>query len=108
MTTGAQDICAAVCSALGELPFLTVYSAPNRSGIVSFKHSRIPSEEVAALLDGRFDIAVRGGLHCAPLAHRALGTFPDGLVRASFSPFQGKREANALLSAMRKICSTSA
>ena len=63
----------------------------------------MPSEEVAAILSDPFDIAVRGGLHCAPLAHEALGTLKDGLVRASFAPSQGMREANALLHALKEI-----
>lgn len=92
------------CSeALRKMPRYKAYFAPNRCGIASFAHESIPSEELAGILSERFDIAVRGGLHCAPLIHRALGTFPDGLVRASFSPFQSRREADALLSALRKI-----
>jgi selenocysteine lyase/cysteine desulfurase len=39
--------------------------------------------ELAAVLDERFDIAVRAGLHCAPYAHKHLGTFPEGIVRFS-------------------------
>ena len=58
---------------------------------------------MATALSERFDIAVRGGLHCAPLAHRALGTAPQGLVRASFSPFQSLQEARALIQALRAI-----
>ena len=81
----------------------SVLSAPNASGVVSFTHARLPSETVAALLSERFRIAVRGGLHCAPLAHKALGTFPDGAVRASFSPMQGMREVRALADALRAI-----
>ena len=38
---------------------------------------------VADVLDQRFGIATRAGLHCAPLAHRTLGTFPEGTVRVS-------------------------
>ena len=53
-----------------------------------------------------YNIAVRGGLHCAPLAHKALQTFPAGLVRASFSPEQGMREVHALLSALRAVAKT--
>ncbi len=84
---------------LGYVP----YSRPNRSGIVSFRHRALDSEEVAGILSERFDIAVRGGLHCAPLAHKALGTFPSGLVRASFSSKQTMREGKALLAALGKI-----
>ncbi len=93
----------ALCSAAREIPSCEVFSPPNACGIFSFRHRSLSSEEVAEIFSERFDIAVRGGLHCAPLAHKALGTLPDGLVRASFSVYQGKREANALLSAMKRI-----
>ncbi len=43
--------------------------------------------DVAAALDSSFGIAVRSGLHCAPLAHRTIGTFPRGTVRLSPGPF---------------------
>ena len=79
------------------------YSKPNPCGIAAFRHEKYDSEEVATMLSERFDIAVRGGLHCAPLAHRALGTFPAGLVRASFSAFQGMREVRALLGALARL-----
>lgn len=93
----------ALLSALSAMPHYRAYSEPNGCGIVAFAHDILPSEEVAGILSDRFDIAVRGGLHCAPLAHKALGTFPDGLVRASFSPLQSMREVNALVGALRKI-----
>lgn len=80
-----------------------IYSEPNACGIVSFAHKKIASEELAGILSEEYGVAVRGGLHCAPLVHRALGTFPEGLVRVSFSPFQGARELNALVSALRAI-----
>ena len=92
-----------VIAAISALEGFRVYSAPNACGICAFSHARIPSEELAGMLSEREQIAVRGGLHCAPLMHRALGTFPAGLVRASFSPFQGMREANALTEALRRI-----
>lgn len=84
-------------------PRVQIYSSPNPSGIVAFAHREKPSSEVANLLSDRFSIAVRGGLHCAPLMHRALGTEKDGLVRASLSAFNTKEEASALLHAMRRI-----
>lgn len=79
------------------------YFSPNACGIAAFAHEKLPSEEIAQRLSDGFSIAVRGGLHCAPLAHRALGTFPEGLVRASFSPFQGNDEADALADALARI-----
>lgn len=97
------DLTAALTAALEPLRGYTVFSGPNPCGIVSFSRSGMQSEEVAQLLSERYDIAVRGGLHCAPLAHRALGTFPEGLVRVSFSPFQSTREIGALAAALRRI-----
>ncbi len=88
---------------VGAIGAYEIFSPPNHAGIFSFRHKSMSSEEVAGILSERFDIAVRGGLHCAPLAHRAIGTLPDGLVRASFSVFQGMREANALIHALRAI-----
>ncbi len=90
-------------AALSALPGYTPFFRPNPCGIAAFRREGTPSEEVAGELSERFDIAVRGGLHCAPLAHRALGTFPDGLVRASFSPYQTMREVNALVSALKRL-----
>ena len=54
-----------------------------RVGLVSLNVDRFAPAEFAAILDEQFDIAVRSGLHCAPYAHRHLGTFPDGTVRLS-------------------------
>ena len=82
------------------------YSKPNSCGIATFAHSSLPSERIADVLSSRYDIAVRGGLHCAPLMHKALGTEEDGLVRASFSHFNSEREIDVLLSALREISST--
>ena len=53
------------------------------SGSVSFTVEGMNPNDVGAILDQAFDIAVRTGLHCAPLAHRALGSFPGGTVRVS-------------------------
>jgi cysteine desulfurase family protein len=54
-----------------------------RGAVLSFTVQGKDSSAVAFELDQRFDIAVRAGLHCAPRAHRTLGTFPGGTVRMS-------------------------
>jgi cysteine desulfurase/selenocysteine lyase len=54
-----------------------------RVGIVGINLPGFAPAELAAILDERFDIAVRAGLHCAPYAHKHLGTFPQGFVRFS-------------------------
>lgn len=60
---------------------------PERTGIVSLNIEGYSSAEVADELMERFGIATRSGAHCAPLAHKALGTVQQGIVRFSFSPF---------------------
>jgi cysteine desulfurase / selenocysteine lyase len=54
-----------------------------RVGLVGINTAGFSPAELAAILDERYDIAVRAGLHCAPYAHKHLGTFPEGLVRFS-------------------------
>ena len=106
LETSAQTLLkltANLLSALSAMPKYRAYSKPNPCGIVSFAHCGLPSEEVAETLSERFHVAVRGGLHCAPLAHKALGTFPSGLVRASFAPCQSMREVNALVGALKQL-----
>jgi cysteine desulfurase / selenocysteine lyase len=54
-----------------------------RVGLAGINAAGFSPAELAAILDERFDIAVRAGLHCAPYAHKHLGTFPQGFVRLS-------------------------
>ena len=83
---------------LSKIPRSKAYSRPNACGVVSFALEGMQSEEVSALLSERYGIAVRGGLHCAPLAHRALGTEENGLVRVN-----KKWEIGRLLTALSEI-----
>ena len=59
------------------------------------------------ILDESFGIAVRTGLHCAPAAHQAIGTLPEGTVRASFGRFNTCSDVDALLAAVREITTIS-
>ena len=80
-----------------------VYSSPNVSGVVAFSVSDVPSVEIADELSTKFDIAVRGGFHCAPLMHKFLKTEENGLVRASLSVHNKKRELKTLIDAVNYI-----
>ncbi len=88
---------------LQRLPAYIPYSVPNSCGIVAFRHEVSDSETIAETLSERYDIAVRSGLHCAPLMHEALGTHNEGLVRVSFSHFNSEREIDVLLDALTEI-----
>jgi cysteine desulfurase family protein len=71
-----------------------------RVGTLSFRSAALPAAELGAVLDQAFDIAVRPGLHCAPYAHRSLGTFPDGTVRVSPGPFNTDEDIDRLADAL--------
>ncbi len=72
--------------ALKCIPGVVIYGPTNplnRCSLLSFRAAGVDSALLAAELDHGFDIAVRAGLHCAPLAHQTLGTLPDGTLRIS-------------------------
>ena len=89
--------------ALSNMKNYVVYSKPNPCGIVAFKHKVLQSEYLADVLSSKYAVAVRGGLHCAPLMHEALGTLDDGLVRVSFSNYNTEKEINFLITSLEKI-----
>ncbi len=60
-------------------------------------------QDLGAILDTSFDIAVRPGLHCAPYIHQRLGTFPDGTLRLSPGPFNTSEEIETFLGALTEI-----
>ena len=97
-------LCAQVISGLHTLPGITVYrhAAADYAPVVSFAHSRIPSAEIGGALAKR-GFCVRAGIHCAPLAHAALGTAEHGTVRFSPSVMNRPQEAEAFLRAVREI-----
>ncbi len=69
---------------LRGFPGIRLFSPEDRgTGAVSFTIDGINPADAGHVLDEGFDIAVRTGLHCAPLAHRTLGTFPEGTIRVS-------------------------
>ncbi|MFA7403501.1 MAG: aminotransferase class V-fold PLP-dependent enzyme [Pelobacteraceae bacterium] len=72
--------------ALRGIPGVTIHGPEDPSGrcsVLSFTASGVDSAQLAVELDHGFDVSVRAGLHCAPLAHRTLGTLPGGTVRLS-------------------------
>lgn len=75
----------------------------NRVGVVSFSIQGVDSTDVSFILDQVYGIAVRAGLHCAPMAHRTLGTLEEGLIRVSFSIFNTHEEVDQLISALYEI-----
>lgn len=82
---------------------ITCYSKPNRAGIVAFSSNNMDSLEFSDILNKEYDIAVRGGLHCAPKMHEYLNTVNGGLIRASLAVQNSSHEINYFLKAVKKI-----
>ena len=86
-------------SALRENRAIRVYSGDSQTGVVSLLVEGEDCEDTARRLSEQ-GIAVRAGLHCAPLAHHTAGTLDSGTVRISFSCFSTFRDADRLLRAL--------
>ena len=80
---------------LADIPGVEVFSGPEQTGVVSFRVSGWDCEELGEALASR-GIALRAGLHCAPLAHRTAGTLETGTVRFSPSVFNRRQEVDTL------------
>ncbi|TMV47978.1 aminotransferase class V-fold PLP-dependent enzyme [Paenibacillus mesophilus] len=74
-----------------------------KTGIAAFVLDKADSSEVAFILDQSFQIAVRAGYHCTPLAHEAAGTMETGAVRASIGYFTTNTELDDFIGAVREI-----
>lgn len=73
------------------------------SGIIAFIIDGMDSSETADLLDSRYHIAARPGFHCAPLAHKALGTEKTGMVRLSLGYFNTPDEIQYTIDSIKEI-----
>ena len=73
-------------------------------GVFSFTVDGRDAADVAAGLESRYGIMTRVGLHCAPAAHRAIGTFPDGTIRASIGYDTTGEEAEYFLRSLGEMC----
>ena len=94
-------------SGLRNIPNIKIYgdkSGNNSTTCVSININGLDSSETGYYLD-REGIKTRCGLHCSPLAHKTIGTYPNGTVRLSISYFTTKEEINYALSAINKIAS---
>ena len=73
------------------------------TSVLSFTVNGFDSGDLAARLDREYGICVRAGLHCAPAAHRRIGTFPDGTIRVGIGPFNIEADIDALVLAVRRM-----
>jgi len=73
------------------------------TGIASFNIEKFSPSDIARVLSEKYKIMCRVGLHCSPLAHRTIGTFPKGTVRFSFSYFNKVEEIRKAVDALVRI-----
>ncbi len=86
---------------------ITIYgprSAAERAGLVAFNVAGLSSAELGQQLNDDWRVAGRPGLHCSPLSHRAVGTFPDGSYRLSPGYFTTPNAIESVCAAIRQIC----
>ncbi|WP_249414111.1 aminotransferase class V-fold PLP-dependent enzyme [Alteribacter keqinensis] len=93
-----------LADALGKINGVRVFSGKGeRLGVVSFMIEGVDAHETAMILDQHYDIAVRSGVHCAPLSHQYLDTSKSGLVRASAGLYNTKNDIQTLSRAVEEI-----
>lgn len=90
---------------LQRIPRVHAFLSPNagaQAGVLSFCMEGLSPEALAELLSAR-GFALRAGLHCAPFAHKTVGTLPEGTVRLSVSAFNRESEIDQFLSSLHAI-----
>lgn len=105
----ARRLLGRLAPGLAETGRVTLYGwngeAPH-TGVLSFRVDGIDSGELAARLDREHGICVRAGLHCAPAAHRRIGTYPEGTIRVGVGPFNTEADVDALVHAVRSAAAS--
>lgn len=89
-------------AAIDGLEMYTTATSPN-VGVISCNIAGADPNDIGAILDGDYDIAVRIGVHCAPLVHRQLGTINRGAIRFSLGLFTTAGEIDKTVTAMAEI-----
>ena len=75
----------------------------DRNAVVSIQTPEIDMSQEAWQLDNEYGVMTRVGLHCAPNAHKTLGTYPDGTIRFSIGPENTKNELDIAIQGLKKI-----
>ncbi|MBN1289142.1 MAG: aminotransferase class V-fold PLP-dependent enzyme [Actinobacteria bacterium] len=101
-----MELAVMLIKGLEDIPGVTVYGTRDpekRTATVSINLKGAGQNEVGQVLDEDFGIMSRVGLHCAPQAHRTIGTFPDGTVRLSIGYFNSPEDIQKTIRAINAI-----
>lgn len=96
-----MKLCRLLEDGLSDIPKVKLYGCKRRVPIVSFNIGDYSAQAVSGKLSDK-GYALRGGLHCAALAHRTLGTIEQGTVRFSPGAFNSESQVQGLISAVRR------
>lgn len=104
------DLVRVFLDGVSDVDGLTYYGPPgvrNRIGVFSVRIYGYDPHELSAVLEGAYGILTRSGIHCAPLAHAAIGTAAlGGTTRFSFGPFLSKQDVKYATDALAEVAST--
>lgn len=101
-----RELCQHFIDGLLNIPSIKVYGATEaslRTPTISINSNKINNAELGFVLDRDYGIMARTGLHCAPLAHRTIKTFPEGTLRFSLGPFNDIKDINYTLHCLNLI-----
>lgn len=101
-----EELCQYMLDRLREVPNIVIYGpkdSKKRAAVISINIPNIDSGEITFLLDSEYNIATRSGIHCAPLAHKTLGTIEQGAVRFSLGYFNTKKDIDEAVKALKEI-----
>jgi len=101
-----RSLAARLLEGLGALRGVTLHGPPageDRTSVVSFTIPGVAPSEIGFILDEAFGVLTRVGLHCAPGAHRTIGTYPEGTVRLSPGCFTTPGEIEKVIEAVAYV-----
>ncbi|MBN2238239.1 MAG: aminotransferase class V-fold PLP-dependent enzyme [Dehalococcoidales bacterium] len=101
-----EEIVSRIRNALAEYEAVSLYPGREYSGnttLFCFTIEGLDPSDIGYLLENSYNIIVRSGLHCAPLIHKRIGSFPDGSIRVSPSYFTQDGEVEVFIDAVRQI-----
>ncbi|MFL0270244.1 aminotransferase class V-fold PLP-dependent enzyme [Candidatus Clostridium radicumherbarum] len=101
-----QELAKLFIEGLNNINSIVVYGTnniDNMTAAISINSTLINNAELSYILDNEYGIMTRTGLHCAPLAHKTIGTFPQGTLRFSFGAFNDAKDVDYALTSLNKI-----
>ena len=101
-----EKLCQQLINGLMEIPGVIVYGthdAKKQTATVAWNMEGVEASTIGMRLDDEFGILCRVGLHCAPSAHRTIGTFPDGCVRFGLGAFNSQSDVERTLKSVARI-----